>query len=94
MTVRSEASGDTVRALLEAGAVTQAQLDEATRSATERGQSVIEALIDGGWVDRPTVVRTAATSAGLEYVELAEFAVDVPFTTVAHGPIPAAVAPR
>lgn len=77
MTVRSESSGDTVRALLDAGAVSQAQLDEATRLATGRGQSVIEALIDGGWVDRPTVVRTAATSAGLEYVELADFAVDV-----------------
>ncbi|WP_243059258.1 GspE/PulE family protein [Nocardioides sp. SR21] len=70
-------SGDTVRALVEARAVTQDQLDEATRIAVERGQTVIEALIDGGWVDRTTVVRTAATSAGLEYVELADFAVDV-----------------
>lgn len=77
MTLRSEPSGDTVRALLDAGAVTQAQLDEATRLAAERGQTVVEALIDGGWVDRPTVVRTAATSAGIEYVELSEFAVDV-----------------
>lgn len=77
MTVRSESSGDTVRALVEARAVTQAQLDEATRIAAERGQTVIEALIDSGWVDRATVVRTAATSAGLEYVELADFAVDV-----------------
>lgn len=75
--MRSDTSGDTARALVDAGALTQSQLDEATRTAEERGQTLIEALIDGGWVDRATVVRTAATSAGLEYVELADFAVDV-----------------
>ncbi len=74
--MRSETSGDTVRALLDAGVVTQAQLDEATAVAAERAQTVIEALIDGGWVDRPTVVRTAATSAGLEYVEISDFIID------------------
>jgi len=74
--MRAETSGDTVRALLDAGVVTQTQLDEATQVAQERAQPVIEALIDGGWVDRPTVIRTAAASAGLEYVEISDFIID------------------
>ncbi|MCW2773922.1 MAG: hypothetical protein JWN91_2248 [Nocardioides sp.] len=70
-------SGDTVRALLENAQITQQQLDEASRIATERSQTVLEVLLDSGWVDRSTVIRTAATSAGLEYVELSEFTVDM-----------------
>jgi type IV pilus assembly protein PilB len=70
-------SGDTVRALLENAQITQQQLDEASRIATERSQTVLEVLLDSGSVDRSTVIRTAATSAGLEYVELSEFTVDM-----------------
>ena len=75
--MRPQTAGDTVRALLDTGVITKAQLDEATRLADERGESVVEVLLDRGWVDRQTVVRTAATSAGLDYVELSDFIVDM-----------------
>lgn len=70
-------SRDTVRALVESGQLTQAQADEAGRTALERSQSVLEVLLANGWVDRATLVRTAAISAGLDYVELSEFIVDM-----------------
>lgn len=72
-----QTAGDTVRALLDEGLITQAQLDEASTLAGERSQSVLEVLLDSGWVDRPTVVRTAATSAGLEYVDLSDHGIDM-----------------
>jgi len=66
-----------VRLLVETGQLTQADADEAARLATERQQSVLEVLLDQGWVDRSAVVRTAALSAGLDYVELTDFIVDM-----------------
>jgi len=66
-----------VRALVEGGWITRDQLDEASRLADERSQTVLEVLLDSGWVDRTTLVRTAAASAGLEYVELTDFIVDM-----------------
>ncbi len=75
--MRPQSSGDTVRALLETGLVTQAQVEEAERAAGERAQTVLEVLLDSGWVDRSAVVRTAAMSAGLDYVELSDFIVDM-----------------
>lgn len=68
---------DTVSALAAAGLVTAAQVEEAGRLATERSQTVLEVLVDLGWVDRATVMRTAAEAAGLEYVELTDFIVDM-----------------
>ncbi|MGY2702105.1 GspE/PulE family protein [Nocardioides sp. HB32] len=75
--MRPQSSGDTVRALLETGLVTHAQVEEAERAAGERAQTVLEVLLDSGWVDRSAVVRTAAMSAGLDYVELSDFIVDM-----------------
>ncbi|GAA1156762.1 GspE/PulE family protein [Nocardioides aquiterrae] len=75
--MRARRSGDTVRALVEGGLVTRDQVEEATRTAGERSQTVLEVLLDSGWVDRSAVVRTAAVSAGLDYVELSDFTVDM-----------------
>ncbi len=69
-------SGGTPLALLEGGFITSEQLDEATALAEERSQSVLEVLLDTGTVDRTAVMRTAAASAGLEYVELTDYQVD------------------
>ena len=80
--MRSQASGDTVRILVETGQLTQADADEASRLAAERHQSVLEVLLEQGWVDRSTVVRTAALSAGLDYVELSDFIVDMAAVTL------------
>ncbi len=75
--MRPRTSGDTVRALLDTGLVTQDQVEEASLTAQERSQTVLEVLLESGWVDRSAVVRTAAVSAGLDYVELSEFTVDM-----------------
>ncbi len=77
MSVPPPSSKDTVRALLESDQITQQQLDEASQVATERAQTVLEVLLDRGWVDRATVVRMAALSAGLDYIELADFVIDM-----------------
>lgn len=72
-----QTAGDTVRALVETGLLSQAQVDEAARVAEQRSQSVLEVLLDSGLVDRAAVVRTAALSAGLDYVEISDFIVDM-----------------
>ncbi|MCW2792133.1 MAG: hypothetical protein JWO76_1231 [Nocardioides sp.] len=70
-------SSDTVQALLESGVIDAAQLEEARRVAEPRSQSVLEVLLDSGVVDRESVVRTAARSAGLDYVDLSDYVVDM-----------------
>ncbi|GAB3781045.1 GspE/PulE family protein [Nocardioides ungokensis] len=70
-------SSETVTALLDAGLVTPDQVDDAGRVAAERSRSVLEVLLDNGTVDKTDVVRTAAASAGLEYVDLSEYSVDM-----------------
>ncbi|GAB6986442.1 GspE/PulE family protein [Nocardioides pyridinolyticus] len=80
--MRTPTSSDTVRTLVQTGQLTQADADEATRLAAERHQSVLEVLLEQGWVDRSTVVRTAALSAGLDYVELSDFIVDMAAVTL------------
>lgn len=70
-------AGDTVHSLLEAGLITPEQLDEAAAQAEQGSQSVLEVLLAQGLVDRAAVVRTAAQSAGLDYVELSDFIVDM-----------------
>lgn len=72
-----QTAGDTVRALVESGLLNQAQVDEAARVAEQRSQSVLEVLLDTGLVDRSAVVRIAALSAGLDYVEISDFIVDM-----------------
>jgi type IV pilus assembly protein PilB len=75
--VQPQLSGDTVQALLESGVIDAGQLDEARRVAQQSSQSVLEVLLDSGVVDRESVVRTAARSAGLDYVDLTDYAVDM-----------------
>ena len=70
-------SSETVTALLDAGLVTPDQVDDAGRIAAERSRSVLEVLLENGTVDRTDVVRTAAASAGLEYVDLSEYSVEM-----------------
>lgn len=70
-------TGETVHSLLATGEISPDQLDEARRIAEERAESVLQVLLDTGMVDRTTVVRTAAQSAGLDYVELSDFIVDM-----------------
>ncbi len=80
--MRPPTAGDTVRALVDTGLITSAQVEEATRAAQERSQTVLEVLLDSGWVERSAVVRTAALSAGLDYVELSDFIVDMSAVTL------------
>ena len=72
-----QASRETVNALLDAGLVTTAQVDEADQIATQRSRSVLEILLESGTVNRTDLLRTAATAAGLEYVDLSEYTVDM-----------------
>jgi type IV pilus assembly protein PilB len=74
--VRTHEAGGTVQALLDAGLVTADQLAEAERLAEERSQSALEVLLDTGVVERTDVLRTAAESAGLAYVDLGEYPVN------------------
>jgi type IV pilus assembly protein PilB len=77
VTVKPEPDRQTVAALVAAGLVTPAQLDEADRVAAVDSRSVLEVLLDNGTVHRNDVVRTAAASAGLEYVDLTDYTVEM-----------------
>ena len=67
---------ETIHALLTSGLITPDQSAEAKRLGEERGQSPLQVLLDSGVVNRTDVVRTAAASAGLEYVELTDYQVN------------------
>jgi type IV pilus assembly protein PilB len=69
-------AGQTVQALLATGLVSEAQVREAADLAVQRGSTPLEVLVDSGVVDRKEVVRTAAASAGLTYVDLSDFTVN------------------
>jgi type IV pilus assembly protein PilB len=69
-------AGQTVQALLAAGLVTESQVDDAADLATQSSSTPLQVLIDTAVVDRRDVVRMAATSAGLAYVDLSEYAVN------------------
>ena len=69
-------TGQTVQALLDAQLVSAEQVTEATEAAERSGRTPLQELLDAGLVDRDEVVRTAATAAGLRYVEVAEYSVD------------------
>ncbi len=67
----------TVNALVSVGLVAPADLDEARRIAADSARSTLEVLLENGVVNRNDVLRTAAESAGLEYVDLTEYSVDM-----------------
>jgi type IV pilus assembly protein PilB len=75
--VKPQSDRQTVNALVASGLVTPAQLDEAEQAAAGDSRSVLEILLDTGTVHRNDVVRTAAASVGLEYVDLTEYTVDM-----------------
>jgi len=75
--LKPQSDRQTVNALVASGLVTPAQLDDAERSAAGGSRSVLEILLDAGTVHRNDVVRTAAASVGLEYVDLTEYTVDM-----------------
>ncbi len=67
--------GDTIEALLARGLVTPEDVADASLSSS--GQSILEELVERGRLDRSDLLRFAAESAGVEFVELtAEFSVD------------------
>src|SRR6266508_5259519 len=68
--------GETVPALLASGLVSRADVADAHRVAEEQALTTLQVLIDNGAVSRTDAVRTAAATAGLDYVELAEYGVD------------------
>jgi hypothetical protein len=68
-------SGTTARALLDTGLVTPEQLAEAERTAELGSSNALEVLVAEGTVHRDDLVRTAAESVGLSYVDLTEYSV-------------------
>ncbi|MET0953234.1 MAG: ATPase, T2SS/T4P/T4SS family [Aeromicrobium sp.] len=69
-------SGNTARALLDAGLVTPEQLADAERTAELGAHNALEVLVDEGIVRRDDLMRTAAESVGLSYVDLTEYSVN------------------
>lgn len=67
---------ETVQALVDAGLVTHSQANEAYELAQERSQSPVQLLIDAGVVERTDVLRVAANSAGLAYIDLTDYPVN------------------
>ncbi len=67
--------GDTIEALLGAGLVSADDVAQARASARE-GQSVVEALVERGLVDRSSLMRLAAETAGLDFVDLTDLQID------------------
>jgi type IV pilus assembly protein PilB len=68
--------GHTVEALLAADLVSFEQVDEAAHLAQLGPVTTLQVLLDTGAVDRRDVVRTAASSAGLAFVDLSEYVVN------------------
>jgi type IV pilus assembly protein PilB len=69
-------SGNTARALLDAGLVTPEQLADAERTAELGSHNALEVLVAEGTVQRDDLMRTAAESVGLSYVDLTEYSVN------------------
>ena len=67
---------ETVQALVDAGLVTHSQANEAYELAQERSQSPVQLLMDAGVVERTDVLRVAANSAGLAYIDLTDYPVN------------------
>jgi type IV pilus assembly protein PilB len=77
-------TSDTIDALLEAGLVTVDDVALARASAGE-GQTVVEALVERGLVERTVLLRMAAESAGLEYVDLTDLQIDATVAALLPG---------
>ncbi len=75
MTVDAGA-GRTVQALLDERLVTADEVAAATSAAERSGRTALQELLDSGLVDRDAVVRTAATAAGLRYVDVLDYSVN------------------
>ncbi|MET1038632.1 MAG: ATPase, T2SS/T4P/T4SS family [Aeromicrobium sp.] len=69
-------TGTTARALLDAGLVTPEQLADAERTAERGTHNALEVLVAEGTLRRDDLVRTAAESVGLSYVDLTEYSVN------------------
>ena len=66
----------TVQALLDEQLVTSDEVAAAMTAAERSGRTALQELLDSGLVDRDDVVRTAATAAGLRYVDVADYSVN------------------
>src|SRR3546814_10807110 len=62
----------TVSALLSRGLIDTPRLEAATVLAEERGQNLLETLVETGAVTRRELIEVAATAAGLGFVDLDE----------------------
>ncbi len=69
-------TSQTVQALLDERLVTGEQAAAAAESAQRSGKTALQELLDSGVVGRDQVVRTAATAAGLRYVDVSEYVVN------------------
>ncbi|WP_340537192.1 GspE/PulE family protein [Nocardioides sp. GXZ039] len=67
--------GDTIEALLSANLVTPEDVALASATAAPN-QSVVESLVARGVVDRNSLMRLAAHTAGVEFVDLTEIPID------------------
>ncbi|WP_212721651.1 GspE/PulE family protein [Nocardioides dongxiaopingii] len=76
--------GDTIEALLAAGLVTADDVALASASVAP-GQSLVEVLVDRGVVDRASLMRLAAETAGLEYVDLTDLPIDATAASLLPG---------
>jgi type IV pilus assembly protein PilB len=77
-------TGDTIDVLLDAGLVTVEDVALAAGTAGEH-QSVLESLVERGLVERQTLLRLAADSVGLEYVDLTDHPVDAAVAALLPG---------
>ncbi len=76
--------GDTIDALLDAGVVTTDDVALA-RAGAEPDQSVVEALVQRGLLERSVLLRFAAQSLGLTYMDLGEESIDPLATAMLPG---------
>ncbi|MEQ6901010.1 ATPase, T2SS/T4P/T4SS family [Nocardioides sp. YIM 152588] len=75
----------TVDALLAHGEVTPEQLDRARLTAEVEQVSILDALLADGVVDMRTLLRMAAVAAGVDYVDLTDYPVDVTAASLIPG---------
>lgn len=67
---------DMAEALCQAGYITSEQLTQARFQAASTGSSVVQTLVSAGMVDKNALLRLAADTAGVPFVELADVQVD------------------
>src|SRR5437667_6762185 len=74
--------------LVEAGLITQRQLDEALQRRVTTGERIGEALVSLGYISEQDLMRTLAADADIPFLEPAELVLDTSLASL----IPAAVA--